>query len=80
VDKDALLVTACDKLHNARAIVSDLITHGSEMFARFNGGREGTLWYYETLAEVFNRRLPGPLATELLKTVREMQADAFVVR
>jgi (p)ppGpp synthase/HD superfamily hydrolase len=73
-DDDVLLVSACDKLHNARAIVCDLTTHGQDMFVRFNGGREGTLWYYNTLAEVFARRLPGPLATELSKTVREMQA------
>lgn len=80
VDKDVLLVSACDKLHNARAIVSDLSTQGPEMFVRFNGGREGTLWYYETLVEVFSPRLPGPLATELLKTVREMQATASLAR
>ena len=71
---DVLLVSACDKLHNARAIVSDLATHGQDMFGRFNGGQQGTLWYYNTLAEVFSRRLPGPLAIELLKTVSEMQA------
>ena len=53
-----LLVSACDKLHNARAIVSDLRTLGPAVFDRFTGGREGTLWYYRTLAAVFDRRLP----------------------
>jgi (p)ppGpp synthase/HD superfamily hydrolase len=79
-DDDVLLVSACDKLHNARAIVTDLTTHGQDMFVRFNGGREGTLWYYNTLSEVFSRRLPGPLATELSKTVREMQSIAETAR
>ncbi len=70
---DALLVSAADKLHNARAIVSDLHTHGVEMFSRFNAGQDGTLWYYETLAEVFSRRLPGPLSRELADTVAQMR-------
>lgn len=73
VDADVLLVSACDKLHNARAIVSDLRTHGSAMFARFTGGQDGTLWYYQVLAEAFSRRLPGPLATDLAEAVRDMQ-------
>ena len=70
---DALLVSAADKLHNARAIVSDLRTHGAGMFGRFNAGQEGTLWYYGALAEVFARRLPGPLARELTDAVAQMQ-------
>ena len=48
----ALLVTACDKLHNARAIVADL--HGDagrEVFDRFTAGRKGTLQYYDAIAK-----------------------------
>ena len=66
---DALLVSACDKLHNARAIVADLRNLGNKVFERFNAGRDGTLWYYGALAEVFRERLPGPLAAELDRTV-----------
>lgn len=54
---DSLLVTACDKLHNARAIVSD--AHGEAkltVFDRFKAGREGTLRYYESLARVLKER------------------------
>jgi len=76
VDEDVLLVSACDKLHNARAIVSDLRTHGPKMFARFTAKQEGTLWYYASLSEVFSRRLPGPLSVELHEAVQEMQALA----
>ena len=75
-EPDALLVSAADKLHNARAIVSDLRTHGPGMFSRFNAGQDGTLWYYGALAEVFARRLPGPLARELSDTVVQMQSLA----
>jgi len=73
---DALLVSACDKLHNARSIVSDQRTIGNEMFSRFKAGKDQTLWYYASLAEVFQDRLPGPLADELARTVREMHRIA----
>lgn len=75
---DALLVSAADKLHNARAIVADLRTHGPGMFSRFNAGQDGTLWYYGALAAVFARRLPGPLSRELSGAVRDMRGLALV--
>jgi (p)ppGpp synthase/HD superfamily hydrolase len=76
VAPEVLLVSCADKLHNARAIVADLRVMGESLFARFNGGREGTLWYYETLAQVFSRRGPKSLAEELRRTVDSMQALA----
>lgn len=50
------LVSACDKLHNARAIVQDLEDPnvGGKVFDRFTGGRDGSLGYYQSLAEIFN--------------------------
>lgn len=55
---DALLVSACDKLHNARAIAADHDGLGEAVFERFNAGREGTLWYYRQLLVVLRARLP----------------------
>jgi (p)ppGpp synthase/HD superfamily hydrolase len=72
-DHDALLVSCADKLHNARAIVADLRTHGLAVFDRFTGGLAGTIWYHATLAEVFSRRLPSPLSAELARAVGDMQ-------
>jgi GTP pyrophosphokinase len=67
------LVSCADKLHNARAIVADLRVMGEALFDRFNGGRDGTLWYYDSLAEVFEREGPEHLAAELRRTVETMQ-------
>jgi GTP pyrophosphokinase len=67
------LVSCADKLHNARAIVADLRVMGEALFDRFNGGRDGTLWYYDSLAEVFERKGPEHLAAELRRTVETMQ-------
>lgn len=55
---DMLLVSGCDKLHNARAIVGDLedARIGGRVFERFTGGRDGTLTYYRLLADLFTQR------------------------
>src|SRR3546814_14337628 len=57
-DDKVLLVMACEKLHNARAIVQDLENPavGQAVFERFNGGRDGPLAYYHSLAHVFATR------------------------
>jgi (p)ppGpp synthase/HD superfamily hydrolase len=71
-----LLVCASDKLHNARSILADHRATGPAIWRRFNGGREGTLWYYRILAEVLGRRLPGRLSGELAATVAALEARA----
>jgi hypothetical protein len=76
VPEEVLLVSCADKLHNARAIVADLRVMGPDLFERFSGKRDGTLWYYESLAAVFGRRGPEHLAAELTRTVRMMSALA----
>ena len=71
-----LRVSCADKLHNARSIMADLRPQGEALWPRFSGGRDGTLWYYETLAELFTASSLGPLAEELQRTVAEMKRQA----
>lgn len=68
---DALLVSGCDKLHNARAIVADLRAIGPGVFERFTGKRDGTLWYYREITGVFTAR-GAPMAGELHSVVEAM--------
>lgn len=75
----SLLVSACDKLHNARAILADLQGDaGERVFERFTAGRLGTLQYYEAIARVLLERAgeAGPrfheLAREFDRTVAHM--------
>jgi hypothetical protein len=56
--------------------VADLRFMGDALFNRFKGGREGPLWYYEAIVEVFAWRGPDHLATELGRTVETMKALA----
>jgi GTP pyrophosphokinase len=68
-----LLVSAADKLHNARSIAADYRVLGEELWSRFKGGREGTLWYYRTLADQFSTLAPSRLSQELSRTVAELE-------
>src|SRR5690625_2013743 len=75
----SLLVSACDKLHNARAIVGDLETVGAEVFERFKAGREGTLWYYGELAHIFKAKNVPPAAS-LARAVDAMRRLSALCR
>ena len=48
-----LRVACADKLHNAECIARDFRESGPSIFQRFRGDREGTLWYYRSLARIF---------------------------
>ncbi len=74
---EIILVSGADKLHNARAIVSDLQSVGPTVFDRFSAGRDGTLWYYRQLAKIFSGRR-APMAMQLDATVAEMERLAEV--
>jgi (p)ppGpp synthase/HD superfamily hydrolase len=69
-----LLVSLADKLHNARSIVLDLDDDGEQVWSRFKGGKEGSLWYYGRLAEIFSESFPGPMADEFSRTVARLSA------
>lgn len=71
-DDAVLRVSRSDKLHNARAIVTDLRDIGPALWGRFNAGCDGQLWYYARLAAIFTERAPGPHADELAETAKRM--------
>jgi (p)ppGpp synthase/HD superfamily hydrolase len=75
-DSDTRLVSAADKLNNVRSILSDYREVGESVWARFNGGRDGTLWYYRALVEEFLRGKPNRLNRELELAVGELEAAA----
>ena len=70
---EVLRVSAADKLHNARSILADLRRQGQAVWGRFNGGREGTLWYYRRLVQIFRDCGPSFLVEELDRVVSELE-------
>ena len=67
------LVSAADKMHNARSVLADLRSLGEDLWPRFNGGKEGTLWYYRALVEAFETAGPNPIVEELDRVVGELE-------
>jgi GTP pyrophosphokinase len=67
------LLSAADKLHNARAILREYRRAGESLWSNFRGGREGTLWYYRTVAETLKAAGADPLVEELDRTVTEIE-------
>jgi (p)ppGpp synthase/HD superfamily hydrolase len=75
-DRAILLVSASDKLNNARAIVTDLHRVGPAVWDRFTADNEDKLWYYRSLVDAFRANpAHGPaLIDELDRVVTEMES------
>lgn len=71
------LVSASDKLHNARSILADLRVRGEDLWKIFKAGKEGSLWYYRALVTAFREAGGSPkmlrLIDELDRTVTEIE-------
>jgi (p)ppGpp synthase/HD superfamily hydrolase len=75
VSASALRVTAADKLHNARSILSDVRDHGPTVWAKFNAAAEDQRWYYTELARVLSATHDGPIVRELQRVVDDLVAE-----
>ena len=67
----SILVSLCDKVHNAEAILNDKMRLGDAIYDRFNQGKEGTIWYYKALSMIFSEKMPGTLSERLTRAVNE---------
>jgi len=79
-NKDALFVAAADKLHNARAILSDYRALGKrreQLWQRFNAPKTDQLWYYDALVKTLKgTKAPKALVVELERVVSELKEEA----
>jgi len=78
-DFDVCLVSAADKVHNARTILTDHRQIGDEVFDRFKASKEETLWYYGELVPAFRRARernssPGRNDRGLTRLLDELEA------
>jgi hypothetical protein len=71
--RETLLVSCADKLHNARCIMFDYDRIGDRVWHRFNAGKDGTVWYYKSLAEEFEKAWPdNPLLPDFQALVQRI--------
>ena len=67
------LVSAADKLHNARSLLREYRLRGDSVWEYFRGGRDGTLWYYRAVVDALTRRGNNPLVEELDRVVSRLE-------
>jgi (p)ppGpp synthase/HD superfamily hydrolase len=72
-DEAVRRVSIADKVHNARSTLRDLTREGDAVWARFNGGKDGTLWYFHQLIDTFSLFGPAYLLDVLKQTVDEIE-------
>ena len=65
-----------DKIHHARSILRDLHLTGENTWEKFKGKKSGTLWYYHSLAKIFDDAPYPTLKNELRNLVDEIQTLA----
>ena len=73
-----MIVSAADKLSNARAVMKDYRQIGEKVWSRFNAGKEDQLWYYRSVTAALTQRGKGtrvqPLIEELDRAVRKLES------
>jgi (p)ppGpp synthase/HD superfamily hydrolase len=70
---DVLLISAADKLYNARAILDDYRKIGPEVWARFKRGRKHQIWYFRELLKVFKASGKNRIVAELERVTDKLE-------
>lgn len=70
------LISAADKLHNARSIRADHAVVGPAVWERFTAGRDGTLWYYAAVADALGAGWDHALLRALRAEVAALHEEA----
>ncbi|MEH2057743.1 MAG: HD domain-containing protein [Nostoc sp.] len=71
-----LLVSSADKLYNAQSILKDYRVLGESLWERFQGRKEGTLWYYRALVDAFKQTTTTVIIEELERVVVQIEVLA----
>ncbi len=72
-DQGVRLVSAADKLHNVRSLLVDYRVHGDQLWERFSGGKDGTLWYYRAVVKILAAGPSSALVDELDRAVSDLE-------
>jgi hypothetical protein len=71
--EDVRLISAADKLYNARAILEDYREIGPKVWDRFKRGRSDQIWYFDELIAVFKSFGTSGVVAELERVVEELR-------
>lgn len=65
-------VSLADKLHNARSLLADWRQYGDSIWTYFKASREGTLWFYQSLVQVYRQTGSDWMTEELERVVGQL--------
>lgn len=66
------LVSLADKLHNARSLLADWRQHGDVIWTEFSSGKDKTLWFYQSLVQVYHQTNADWMTQELEQVVSQL--------
>src|ERR1700733_11394681 len=69
---DLQLISAADKLYNARTILDDYRKIGPEVWKRFKRGRDLQIWYFNSLIGIFKTSGSNRIVEELERVIAEL--------
>lgn len=70
---DVKLISAADKLYNARTLLDEHRTVGAQVWERFKRGRREQLWYFHELVKIFKSSGANRIVDELERVVAELE-------
>jgi GTP pyrophosphokinase len=70
---DVRLISAADKLYNARTMLEDYRLIGAEVWRRFRRGRDLQMWYFENILDAFKSAGKTRIVDELERVVAELK-------
>ena len=73
--QSGILVSLCDKIHNANCIISDCRKIGDKLWQRFSAPKKEVFWYYDSLCKEFKKHLKNhsSLVLESELKIQEMK-------
>jgi (p)ppGpp synthase/HD superfamily hydrolase len=69
---DLQLISAADKLYNARTILDDYRKIGPDVWKRFKRGRDLQIWYFNSLVQIFKTSGSNRIVEELERVIAEL--------
>jgi (p)ppGpp synthase/HD superfamily hydrolase len=77
---DVQLISAADKLYNARTILDDCRQIGPDVWKRFKRGAKEQMWYFEELLKVFKAGPTNRIVEEFERVVAELDREISTAR
>jgi (p)ppGpp synthase/HD superfamily hydrolase len=68
----AVLVSICDKTYNLRSLIDNVEEHGEVGWSVYTGGPARQLWFYRSLATIFDERIPGRMSQQFRRLTQRL--------